>query len=177
MSNVFSEIKVDALLLNENSKIYENDGKIIYDNGNINILSTTGSFVINFNANSSSKNVSVYKDVNYKLITSENNENNNNVHVSNNGIKINHHQYKVFGSVTFKSSVGCDVLVSFLDTTDGKEFKISSICGKTVKKEELVTLQTMGVTDINCHLINMIIRCSDNTELEIIDWGLVMTRL
>jgi len=177
MSNVFSEIKVDTLLLNENSKIYENNGKIIYDNGNINILSTSGFFVINFNTDSSSKNVSMDKNVNYKLITSENSENNNNVYISNDGVNINHHQYKVFGSITFKSIIGCDVLISFLDTTSDKDCKISSICGKTVKKDELVTLQTTGVTGSNCHLINMIIRCSNNTELEIIDWGLVMTRL
>ena len=177
MAKSFNEIKVDGVInLNENGKLYESSGRIIYDNGDINVLSTSGSFSIAFNASSSNTVININKDVNYNLITNGN-DSNGNVYVSNNGIVINHHRYKVFCSITFKSSTDCDVLTSLLDNTGSKNSKISAICGKTVKKNELITLQTMGITNTDTHLINMIIRCSDDTDLEIVDWCLIMSKL
>jgi hypothetical protein len=177
MSKTTSSIQTYDIQFEEGGKIYEKNNQLIYDTGVINVIHLSNTFYIKFNPKKYLVDVLLMKDINKSIITSNNMLDPGNVVINENGINIDSGEYQVYGSISFRAKGSGDVLLSLLDMLDGTLTNISSMCGKTVKEGEIVTLQTMGVAPHSSHTISMILRASKDINIQIVDFNIIFTRL
>ena len=98
----------------------------------------------------------------------------NDLIITKNGFMLKNGEYIINASITFKSSVNTNILTVI---TDSDNAKLSSINGIFAKVGEVCNLVNFGLASGVDKLINIIIRSEFDTDIEIIDWSILFTKI
>lgn len=178
MSIIKQNIKVSNILLCDGSIITEKDGKLQYKCSDIHSnVSMSGCVFIKHSPGSENRILNITKNTNnsvHSVNDSVISHHTNDIELQENGFLLKNGEYTINASLTFKSTVNTNILVTILDSEDTK---LSSIGGTFSYAGEICNIVVFGVTRGYNKLIKLIIRSELDTNIEIIDWSILFNKI